>query len=331
MKNHIVSNSLINDFIHDDSVEEIWINGPGHIFVARNGISELTSVVLSENEIIVLVEQLLRNTGRRLDISHPFVDATLPDGSRLHAVIPDITKKWPAINIRKFGSAIPNLEFLVKKQMLDYQIASLLKEIVGNSKNILISGTTGAGKTTFLSSLLNTLPANTRIITCEEVFELKINSSDWVALQTREMNLESEGEVSLRRLIREALRMRPDRLVLGEVRQAEALDLLIALNSGMSGMATIHANSAREAINKLMLLPLLGGPNIQAEFVKKTVGQVIDFAIHLERNQNGFRQVAEIIEISNDPIRDNIKSIRFTQQIKARENYQRQSNEYSIT
>ena len=307
MKNHIVSNSLINDFIQDDSVEEIWINGPGHIFVARNGISELTSVVLLENEIIVLVEQLLRNTGRRLDISHPFVDATLPDGSRLHAVIPDITKKWPAINIRKFGSATPNLELLVEKQMLDSQIASLLKEIVGNSKNILISGTTGAGKTTFLSSLLNTLPANTRIITCEEVFELKINSSDWVALQTREMNLESEGEVSLRRLIREALRMRPDRLVLGEVRQAEALDLLIALNSGMSGMATIHANSAREAINKLMLLPLLGGPNIQAEFVKKTVGQVIDFAIHLERNQTGFRQVAEIIEISNDRISDNIK------------------------
>ena len=307
MKNHIVSNSLINDFIQDDSVEEIWINGPGHIFVARNGISELTSVVLSENEIIVLVEQLLRNTGRRLDISHPFVDATLPDGSRLHAVIPDITKKWPAINIRKFGSATPKIDFLVEKRMLNSQIASLLKEIVGNSKNILISGTTGAGKTTFLSSLLNTLPANTRIITCEEVFELKLNSSDWVALQTREMNLESEGEVSLRRLIREALRMRPDRLVLGEVRQAEALDLLIALNSGMSGMATIHANSAREAINKLMLLPLLGGPNIQAEFVKKTVGQVIDFAIHLERNQTGFRQVAEIIEISNDRISDNIK------------------------
>ena len=307
MKNQIVSNSLINDLIQDETVEEIWINGPGHIFVARNGISELTSVVLSENEIIVLVEQLLRNTGRRLDISHPFVDATLPDGSRLHAVIPDITKKWPAINIRKFGSAAPNLELLVEKQMLDSQIASVLKEIVGNSKNILISGTTGAGKTTFLSSLLNTLPANTRIITCEEVFELKINSSDWVALQTREMNLESEGEVSLRRLIREALRMRPDRLVLGEVRQAEALDLLIALNSGMSGMATIHANSAREAINKLMLLPLLGGPNIQAEFVKKTVGQVIDFAVHLERNQAGFRQVAEIIEISNDSLKDNIK------------------------
>ena len=307
MKNQIVSNLLINELIYDDTVEEIWINGPGHIFVARNGISELTSVVLTENEIIVLIEQLLRKTGRRLDISHPFVDATLPDGSRLHAVIPDITKKWPAINIRKFGSAIPNLELLVNKRMFASEIAILLKNIVGNSKNVLISGTTGAGKTTFLSSLLNTLPANTRIITCEEVFELKLNSSDWVALQTREMNLESEGEVSLRRLIREALRMRPDRLVLGEVRQAEALDLLIALNSGMSGMATIHANSAREAINKLMLLPLLGGPNIQAEFVKKTVGQVIDFVVHLERNKDGFRQVAEIIEISNDSIKDNIK------------------------
>lgn len=307
MINHIVSNSLINELIHDDTVEEIWINGPGHIFVARNGISELTSVILTENEIIVLVEQLLRNTGRRLDISHPFVDATLPDGSRLHAVIPNITKQWPAINIRKFGLAIPNLELLVEKRMFDYEIANLLKEIVGNSKNVLISGTTGAGKTTFLSSLLNTLPANTRIITCEEVFELKLNSSDWVALQTREMNQESEGEVSLRRLIREALRMRPDRLVLGEVRQAEALDLLIALNSGMSGMATIHANSAREAVNKLLLLPLLGGPNIQAEFVKKTVGQVIDFAVHLERNKAGFRQVAEIVEISNDSIKDNIK------------------------
>ena len=307
MINHIVSNSLINELIHDDTVEEIWINGPGHIFVARNGISELTSVILTENEIIVLVEQLLRNTGRRLDISHPFVDATLPDGSRLHAVIPNITKQWPAINIRKFGLAIPNLESLVEKHMFDYEIANLLKEIVGNSKNVLISGTTGAGKTTFLSSLLNTLPANTRIITCEEVFELKLNSSDWVALQTREMNQESEGEVSLRRLIREALRMRPDRLVLGEVRQAEALDLLIALNSGMSGMATIHANSAREAVNKLLLLPLLGGPNIQAEFVKKTVGQVIDFAVHLERNKAGFRQVAEIVEISNDSIKDNIK------------------------
>jgi pilus assembly protein CpaF len=307
MKNQIVSNSLINELIYDDSVEEIWINGPGHIFVARNGISELTSVILTENEITVLVEQLLRNTGRRLDISHPFVDATLPDGSRLHAVIPDITKKWPALNIRKFGSVIPNLEFLVEKRMFDSEVADLLKDIVRNSKNVLISGTTGAGKTTFLSSLLNTLPANTRIITCEEVFELKLNSSDWVALQTREVNLESEGEVSLRRLVREALRMRPDRLVLGEVRQAEALDLLIALNSGMSGMATIHANSASEAVNKLTLLPLLGGPNIQAEFVKKTVGQVINFVVHLERNQDGFRRVAEIIEISNDRTKDNIK------------------------
>jgi len=300
MINQMVSNQSINELIEDEGIEEIWINGPGRIFIAKNGISELTSVVLNEDEMVVLIEQLLRNTGRRLDISHPFVDATLPDGSRLHAVIPDITKKWPAINIRKFGANTPSISNLVKKEMFDQNTATLLESLVNGSKNILVSGTTGAGKTTFVSALLNCLPANTRIITCEEVFELKLNSSDWVALQTRETNLESKGEVSLRRLIREALRMRPERLILGEVRQAEALELLIALNSGMSGMATIHANSAREAINKLTLLPLLGGPNIQAEFVKKTVGQVIDFVVHLERDVKGHRRISEIVQLSCD-------------------------------
>jgi len=300
MKNSIVSNQAINQLIEDEEVEEIWINAPGRIFLAKNGVSELTSIILNDSEMTVLVEQLLRNTGRRLDISHPFVDATLPDGSRLHAVIPDITKKWPAINIRKFGNQAPTLEDLFDREMFDKLTKELLKEIVTSSKNILISGTTGAGKTTFISALLNSLPANTRVITCEEVFELKLNSSDWVALQTRETNLENKGEVSLRRLIREALRMRPERLILGEVRQAEALELLIALNSGMSGMATIHANSAPEAINKLTLLPLLGGPNIQSEFVRKTVGQVIDFVVHIQRNIKGKRQVAEIIEVKNN-------------------------------
>ena len=300
MKNSIVSNQAINQLIEDEQVEEIWINAPGRIFLAKNGVSELTSIILNDSEMTVLVEQLLRNTGRRLDISHPFVDATLPDGSRLHAVIPDITKKWPAINIRKFGKQAPTLEDLFDREMFDKLTKDLLKEIVTSSKNILVSGTTGAGKTTFISALLNSLPANTRVITCEEVFELKLNSSDWVGLQTRETNLENKGEVSLRRLIREALRMRPERLILGEVRQAEALELLIALNSGMSGMATIHANSAPEAINKLTLLPLLGGPNIQSEFVRKTVGQVIDFVVHIQRNIEGKRQVAEIIEVKNN-------------------------------
>ena len=300
MKNSIVSNQAINQLIEDEQVEEIWINAPGRIFLAKNGVSELTSIILNDSEMTVLVEQLLRNTGRRLDISHPFVDATLPDGSRLHAVIPDITKKWPAINIRKFGKQAPTLEDLFDREMFDKLTKDLLKDIVTSSKNILVSGTTGAGKTTFISALLNSLPANTRVITCEEVFELKLNLSDLVALQTRETNLENKGEVSLRRLIREALRMRPERLILGEVRQAEALELLIALNSGMSGMATIHANSAPEAINKLTLLPLLGGPNIQSEFVRKTVGQVIDFVVHIQRNIEGKRQVAEIIEVKNN-------------------------------
>ena len=235
MKQEIVSNKFINELLHDSTVEEIWINSPGKIFVARNGVSELTNNVLSENELIVLLEQLLRNSGRRLDITHPFVDAFLPDGSRLHAVIPNITQKWPAINIRKFKESNLKLNDLFENKMFSLHTYNFLKEINKSSKNVIISGTTGAGKTTFLSALLNTLPRKTRIITCEEVFELKLNSIDQVSLQTRDQNLDSVGEIDLRKLIKEALRMRPDRLVLGEVRQAEALDLLIALNSGICG------------------------------------------------------------------------------------------------
>ncbi len=297
LKQEIVSNKFINNLLNDSSVEEIWINSPGKIFIARNGISELTNNVLSENEIVVLLEQLLRNSGRRLDVTHPFVDAFLPDGSRLHAVIPNITQKWPAINIRKFKDSNLKLNDLFENKMFSVQIYNFLREINRSAKNVIISGTTGAGKTTFLSALLNTLPRKTRIVTCEEVFELKLNSIDQVALQTRDENLDSVGEIDLRRLVKEALRMRPDRLVLGEVRQAEALDLLIALNSGICGMATIHANSAKDAINKLFLLPLLGGPNIQEEFIKRTVSNVINYIIHLSRNQTGFRHISEIIEI----------------------------------
>ena len=297
LKQEIVSNKFINNLLNDSTVEEIWINSPGKIFIARNGISELTNNVLSENEIVVLLEQLLRNSGRRLDVTHPFVDAFLPDGSRLHAVIPNITQKWPAINIRKFKDSNLKLNDLFENKMFSTQIYNFLREINKSAKNVIISGTTGAGKTTFLSALLNTLPRKTRIVTCEEVFELKLNSIDQVALQTRDENLDSVGEIDLRRLVKEALRMRPDRLVLGEVRQAEALDLLIALNSGICGMATIHANSAKDAINKLFLLPLLGGPNIQEEFIKRTVSNVINYIIHLSRNQTGFRYISEIIEI----------------------------------
>ncbi len=297
MKNTFTTNRFINSLLFDDDVEEFWINSPGKIFVAKNGIAELSSYVLTESEITALLEQLLRTSGRRLDISHPFVDATLPDGSRLHAVIPNITQKWPAINVRKFKKEYVKLQDLLSRKMFNTLALSLMQKINLDNSNLLISGTTGAGKTTFLSALLNDLPRNTRVITCEEVFELKIDLIDQVRLQTRDHNLDSKGEVDLRRLIKEALRMRPDRLILGEVRQAEALDLLIALNSGICGMATIHANSAQDAINKIFLLPLLGGPNIQENFIKRTASKVIKYVIHLSRDIYGFRFVSEIVEI----------------------------------
>ena len=172
-----------------------------------------------------------------------------------------------------------------------------MSDCVKTGSNILVSGATQAGKTTMLCALLNELPKNERIVTVEETFEIRIEDSDWVALQTRGANLEGGGEVSLRRLVKESLRMRPDRIVVGEVREAESFDLLIALNSGIPGLCTIHANSAADAITKLCTLPLLAGQNISSEFVKPTVASCIDFVIHCRLGRDGFRRVEEIARV----------------------------------
>ena len=199
---------------------------------------------------------MLKSSGRRVDLSSPFVDAMLPDGSRLHVVIPDITAEHWAVNIRKFVVRANHLDELVVLATLTAPAASFLDACVVAGLNVLVAGGTQAGKTTMLNCLTAAVPARERVITCEEVFELKVPLPDVVRMQTRQPNLEGAGELSLRHLVREALRMRPQRIVVGEVRQQECLDLLIALNSGIPGMCTIHANSAREAITKMCTLSL---------------------------------------------------------------------------
>lgn len=282
----------------DPSIEEIWINDPTHIFVARNGKSELTSVMMSSQDVRNIVERMLASTGRRVDISSPFVDATLPDGSRLHVVIPDITREHWSVNIRKFVMGSRSLTDLVAAESLTHQAAIFLHEAVCAGKNIIVAGATQAGKTTLMNALLNSAPSLERVITCEEVFELQLVSPDWVAMQTRQLSLEGTGEVPLRRLIKEALRMRPNRLVVGEVRQEECLDLLVAMNSGMPSMCSIHANSAREALTKLSLLPMLAGSNVSAEFVVPTVAAVVDVVVHAALMPDGRRRVRQISTVS---------------------------------
>ena len=287
----------LQPLIDDPSIEEIWINSPRNIFFARFGKSERATFELTSSEVANLVERMLRLTGRRLDKSSPFVDASLPDGSRVHVVIPDITRTHWSVNIRKFPVNIYTLENLAELGSVSAGQREFLTRAIRNRSNILVSGATQAGKTTVLCALLAAMDASERLVSVEETFEIRSGLADWVALQTRQPNLEGVGEVSLRRLIKEALRMRPSRLVVGEVREAEALDLLIALNSGLPGLCTIHANTAEDAILKLSTLPLLSGQNISSEFVQPTIAACIDYVVHCQLDENGRRSISEIRQL----------------------------------
>ena len=284
----------LQPFFDDPTVEEIWINSPTRVFVARAGVPELTTLVLSDREVRDLVERMLQHSGRRVDLSSPFVDASLPDGSRLHVAIPDVTRAHWSVNVRKFQQRIRSLQQLVELDSLTRQAAEFLRMSVLAGANILVSGATHTGKTTMLNALMSSARTSDRVVTVEETFELDLDVRDLVSMQCRQPNLEGSGEITLRRLIKEALRMRPDRLIVGEVREAESLDLLIALNSGLPGMCTIHANSARDALAKLCTLPLLAGRNIDSAFVVPTVASCIDLVVHLTIDRQGRRRVAEI-------------------------------------
>lgn len=287
----------LQEFLDDDTIEEIWSNGPSQIFIARDGRSELTTLVLSDDEIRGIVERMLVSSGRRLDLSSPFVDALLPDGSRLHVVIPTVTRTHWAVNIRKFVARAHSLEDLVALGSMPRQAARFLAAAVDAGLNVIVSGATGAGKTTALRCLAEAIGPRERVVTIEEVFELDLPHRDVVAMQTRQPNLEGTGEISMRRLVKEALRMRPSRVIVGEVREAESLDMLIMLNSGLPGLASLHANSARDAVTKLCTLPLLAGENVSSRFVVPTVASAIDIVVHLDITADGTRRVREIVAL----------------------------------
>ena len=285
----------LQQYLDDPSVEEIWINAPDKVFVAKAGVNEQAECRLEASQVRDIVERMLRPTGRRIDVSQPFVDASLHDGSRVHVVIPDITRDHWSVNIRKFSRHIKTLHDLVARHVLPLDAAHYLTAAMRSGATILVSGATQAGKTTMLTALLHQAPPSDRVVSVEETFELDLEVTDHVGLQCRGPSLEGTGEVTLRRLVKEALRMRPDRIVVGEVREAEALDLLIALNSGLPGACTIHARSGSHALDKLCMLPLLAGANIDRTFVTHTVAHVIDLVVHVQRGPDGVRRVTEIV------------------------------------
>jgi pilus assembly protein CpaF len=295
-------------YLDDPAVEEIWVNDPSRVFVARAGRHELTSTILSRAQVDELIERMLKSSGRRIDLSQPFVDAMLPDGHRLHVVLEGISRGFSALNIRKFVVRASRLHDLVGLGSLSDQAARFLDAAVRAGLNIVVAGSTQAGKTTFLNCLAASIPGEDRVVSAEEVFELRFNHPDWVALQTRQSGLEGTGEVRLRDLVKESLRMRPSRIIVGEVRAEECLDLLLALNAGLPGMASLHANSAREALVKMCTLPLLAGENIGARFVVPTVASSVDLVVHLGIDRHGVRRVNEIVAVPGRAENDTIET-----------------------
>lgn len=291
---------VLQPFMEDPSIEEIWINEPNRIhFWGANGYQS-NAIQLSTETTKNLVHRMLRSSARRIDRSWPFVDAALADGSRLHVVIPEVTKEHWAINIRKFRSGQTRLLDLENFGTISKSQRVILETAMREQKSILIAGATQAGKTTLMSAMLGELRPEERLVSAEDTFELSLQHNDWVAMQTRAGNSEGLAEISLRELVRQSLRMRPSRIAIGEVRGAESLDMLIALNSGIPGICTIHANSARAALRKLLTLPLLAGENITESFLRPTIVGAFQLAVHCKQEPGGKRTVTEILEVTDE-------------------------------
>src|SRR5690606_36489354 len=297
----------LQPLLDDPSIEEVWLNGPDRVFIARGGVSERVPLALTDAMVRDLVERMLQTTGRRVDISQPFVDASLPDGSRLHVAIADVVRGSWAVNIRKFLPRYRSLGALVAQGSMPERIAALLAGAMRDARSVIVSGPTHAGKTTLLAALLAEC-VDQRIVTVEETFELGVDAPDLVALPGRQASLEGTGEITLRRLVKEALRMRPERLVVGEVRDAEALDLVLALNTGVPGAGTVHANSAVEALEKLTLLPLLAGRNIDRSFIAPALAASVSLVVHCARDAAGRRFVGEVIAPTGEVVEGRLLS-----------------------
>jgi pilus assembly protein CpaF len=298
-KQELAGFGVLQPFLDNPEIEEIWINRPNqlHYYSDRHHVVELD---LTAAQIRNLTLRMLASSGRRVDRLTPYVDANLPDGSRLHVVIPELTKQSWAINIRKFRAGRITLRQLEHWGSLSQNQRALLEQAMLNQKSILIAGATQAGKTTLMTALLAELRDDERLISCEDTFELAIQHDDWVAMQVRPASAEGAREIGLRELVRQSLRMRPSRLVIGEVRGAEALDMLVALNSGIPGLCTLHADSAKTALQKLLTLPLLAGENITDKFLRPTIQGAFDLVVFCKRLPSGQRIVTEILEVTGE-------------------------------
>lgn len=289
----------VQDFLGDKNVSEIMVNGTSSIFVESRGVIRKTNRSFESHEQLVrVIERMLQTTGRRVDQASPMVDARLPDGSRLNVILPPLSVDGPAITIRKFLSKELTTDDLIEQGSLSAEGARLLETAVSNRLNILVSGGTGTGKTTILNILSSFIGRSERVITIEDAVELTLDMDNLIRLESRPPNAEGHGEVEIRDLVRNALRMRPDRIVVGEVRGSETIDMLQAMNTGHDGsLSTVHANSPRDALRRIETMVLLSGAELPLKAIREQVASAIDLIVHLSRDARGHRYITSITEI----------------------------------
>ena len=290
----------LEELLGDSQVEEVMVNGPGDVYVERGGRIERTDVTFgSERALRDAIERILAPLGRRVDELSPMADARLADGSRVNVIIPPLAVDGPALSIRRFTAARPDPDELVESGTLTAEVRELLEGAVAGRRSILISGGTGSGKTTLLNALSSYIDPVERVVTIEDAAELRLRQPHVVRLESRPASVEGRGEVTIRDLLRNALRMRPDRIVIGEVRGAEALDLLTALNTGHDGaLSTVHANSPEDALRRIETLALMAGIGLPHEAIRAQLRRGIELVVHLAREATGARRVVAVGEVT---------------------------------
>ena len=291
----------IERFLKDPTVTEVMVNGPNNVYIERSGRLETTKVAFAdETHLRRIIDKIVSQVGRRVDESTPMVDARLPDGSRVNVVIPPLAIGGPFMTVRKFSADPYTVDDLINFGTLSSQVARFVDACVRGRLNVVISGGTGTGKTTLLNVLSSFIPSDERIVTVEDAKELQLHQQHVLPLEARPANIEGRGEVRIRDLVRNALRMRPDRIVVGEVRGSETLDMLQAMNTGHEGsITTVHANTPRDALARIETMTLMAGVELPIRAIREQMSSALDVVIHLARLRDGSRRVTHISEVCN--------------------------------
>jgi len=289
----------IDPYLSDPEVTEVMVNGPHAVWVERAGrITKTETRFVDANHLERIIEKIVGQVGRRIDEATPMVDARLPDGSRVNAIIHPLAIGGPYVTIRKFAVDPFTVDDLVASGSMNEQVAGLLKRCVEGRLNVIVSGATGSGKTTLLNVLSNFIPANERIITVEDAAEVQLNQTHVPTLESRPQNLEGKGEVTIRDLVRNTLRMRPDRIIVGEVRGGEALDMLQAMNTGHDGsLTTVHSNAPRDTLARIETMVLMAGMDLPIRAIREQVASALDLVVHIHRLRDGTRRVTHVTEV----------------------------------